>query len=123
MSDQIGGDDLVFYSTSGNIYSGGFSIDSQLMRGGVSPMASILAKTNGSFEGASNHVVPPLWFLSSQSGGEKMNYENDDFVIEEDLHDKLMRILEATHDKTSRKNRTRKINSSVPAKRTKRNNK
>lgn len=111
--DQIGGDDLVFYSVgSDNIYSGGFSIDSSLMKGGVAPMKSINDPTNdaSAFKGVlgQSYVVPPMWFLSTEShqiGGStnyEKNKEEDSEVIGEDLHEKLLRILEESQKKSKK---------------------
>ena len=112
--DQIGGDDLVFYSVgSDNIYSGGFSIDSSLMKGGVAPMRSINDPANdatSAFKGVlgQTYVVPPMWFLkaaSPQNGGStnyEKNKEEDSEVIGEDLHEKLLRILEESQRKSKK---------------------
>jgi hypothetical protein len=114
MSDTIGTNDLIFYSSGENIYSGGFSIDSILMREGASVMQTVKNKNGGSIEGifGKNYVVPPMWFLSPynesnlQFGGQKTenNYESE--VIEEDLHDKLLNILEGPRKE---KNRSAKL--------------
>jgi hypothetical protein len=111
--DQIGGDDLVFYSVgSDNIYSGGFSIDSPLMKGGVSPMKSINDPANdaSAFKGVlgQSYVIPPMWFLSTGSckiGGStnyEKNKEEDSEIIGEDLHEKLLRILEESQKKSKK---------------------
>jgi hypothetical protein len=127
MSDhnQIRGDDLIFYSSGENIYSGGFSVDSLLMKGGVSPMSSISDKqfeSNSTRDFSSifgkNYAIPPMWFLSPSSetmyktGGANYEFHDDDQenthgVIEEDLHDKLLKILEASN--SSLKRRTSKF--------------
>jgi len=105
MSDQIGETDLIFYSMGENVYSGGFAIDSALMREGLSAMKTIKSQEGGStFEGifGKNYAVPPMWFLSPydstlQTGGSRENLNNlDSEIIEEDLHDKLLNILEGT---------------------------
>jgi hypothetical protein len=111
MSDTIGENDLIFYSSGENIYSGGFSIDSILMREGASVMQTVKNQNGGSVDGifGKNYVVPPMWFLSPynesnlQFGGQKLenNYESE--VIEEDLHDKLLNILEGPRKETKKK--------------------
>jgi len=109
--DDIGENDLIFYSSGEKIYSGGFSIDSSLMREGEPVMQSV--QTGNAFDGifGKNYVVPPMWFLSpheslKQVGGEKTNHECIQ-VIEEDLHEKLLKILEETRKET--KKRTAKL--------------
>ena len=92
-----------------NVYSGGFAIDSALMREGLSAMKTIKSQEGGStFEGifGKNYAVPPMWFLSPydsvltqdlKTGGSRENLNNvDSEIIEEDLHDKLLNILEGT---------------------------
>jgi len=114
MSDSIGENDLIFYSSGENIYSGGFSIDSILMKKGAPVMQTINRQNGGSFDGifGKNYAVPPLWFLSPynesnlQIGGQTENYQSK--VIEEDLHDKLLNILERTRKEKKKTAKLRK---------------
>lgn len=129
MSNQknsISDNDLIFYSSGEKIYSGGFSLDSILMREGLSAIQSVNHQSGGTFNGlfGKNYVVPPMWFLSpfdSQEIGGRENHDERSLepeTIEEDLHDKLLGILEAG-GKTSKKktNKLREKNTKRTTKR------
>jgi len=111
--------DLVFYQQGGNLFSGGFSVDSVLMKGGASPMKSISIgydESCGIF--GKNLVVPPMWFLSPTDHAttfKKNNYEEN--LLEEDLHDKLLKISQLNE----RKKRTAKLSPKKINKKTKKN--
>ena len=124
IGQEIGNDDLIFYSLGGNMFSGGFSVDSMLMKGGVSPMKSISVSdsdSHGIF--GKNLAVPPMWFLSSHKGSNnrRNNFESredDDQIgklLEEDLHDKLLKISQIN----DRKKRTAKMSQKKINKKTK----
>lgn len=108
---DIGNNDLIFYSSGGNIFSGGFSVDSMIMKGGKSPMKSISVsddKSHGIF--GKNLAVPPMWFLSPKKNipSKKNNFEDDDQVgniLEEDLHERLLKISQINE----RKKKTAKL--------------
>lgn len=115
IGEGLGGiqnNDLVFYQQGGNLFSGGFSVDSVLMKGCISPMKTISIghdESVGIF--GKNLVVPPMWFLSPTNHAatsKKNNYELDEEkenLLEEDLHDKLLRISQLNE----RKKRTAKL--------------
>jgi hypothetical protein len=115
----IQNNDLVFYQQGGNLFSGGFSVDSVLMKGGASPMKSISIgydESCGIF--GKNLVVPPMWFLSPTDHAttfKKNNYEEN--LLEEDLHDKLLKISQLNE----RKKRTAKLSPKKINKKTKKN--
>jgi hypothetical protein len=120
-------EDLVFYNGGeNNIYSGGFSVGSHLMSAGAPPMRSVPiedAQTKGIF--GEMYVVPPMWFLLEQetkgSPDKTMNYKmecHDVDTIEEDLHEKLLQLLQAANKK---KRGTAKLLAKSDKKRTKRN--
>lgn len=114
-TDQlIDNNDLIFYSSGENIFSGGFSVDSMIMKGGKSPMKSISVSddnSHGIF--GKNLAVPPMWFLSPKKNvpSKKNNfeaYQNDDQVgniVEEDLHEQLLKISQINE----RKKKTAKL--------------
>ena len=125
-SEQIGENDLIFYTVGENVYSGGFSVDSMLMKGGISPLMSISDNKNNTSASDNeeqvggifgNLVIPPMWFFSpsstnSQQGGKRNNFEDedDDDEIEplsEDLHDKLLKLIEVAPNR--RKKGTAKV--------------
>lgn len=96
--EQEGGfqnNDLIFYSSGGNIHSGGFSIDSLLLKGGKGAIKSLSIDQDakhGIF--GKNLAVPPMWFLSpNKENSKKSVFNNDekiDEILEEDMHDKLL---------------------------------
>lgn len=93
--EQEGGfqnNDLIFYSSGGNIHSGGFSIDSLLLKGGKGAIKSLSIDEDakhGIF--GKNLAVPPMWFLSPNKENSKKSVFNDnDEILEEDMHDKLL---------------------------------
>jgi len=111
MDGEIGEEDLVFYiSPSGKeVYSGGFVIHSNLMKGGMAAMMSpSLGSETDSVLGG-NYVVPPFWYYAPPTqkmlGGattEKranQNLEEEDLdadFLEEDLHEKLLSFITST---------------------------
>lgn len=119
-SEQIGANDLIFLMSAGKIYSGGFTINSRLLKGGIAPISSFnnssdSEEPSGVFGESGSYVIPPLFFKSpdtetQRGGATKNNYnyedERDSEIIGEDLHDKLLQIAEA---KTNRKKGTAKI--------------
>ena len=126
------GDDLLFKNDIQNgIHSGGFNVQSIMMKGGISPIMTINnnIQTGGSLEKVSDMfgglVVPAFAYHNNyQSAGSKHNnhkkYESDDEddVINDDLHDKLLDLMnnydnkiKQTKKKSTRKNSINKKNS------------
>lgn len=136
----IGANELVFYKDDeGDIYSGGFRVNSILMKQGFSPMMT-LNGINSQMGGGSqmggdsdnvgnvsdlfNDLVVPNWALAfpfKQSGGdykqeknankkEEEHYKDD--VLDEDIHTKLLSMLQPTSEmkKSSRKNKKKLFN-------------
>jgi len=113
--DYIDADQLVFSNdVEGGIHSGGFSVNSIMMKAGISPIRTL----NGSHYGGTTgqvsdlfaDLVVPNWALSYNNrivGGkyrEKEEHESDndsDDVIEDDLHDKLLELVKE-HSKTQK---------------------
>jgi len=102
--DSLDGNDLVFYSDANNeIYSGGFSINSIMMKGGISPFTTlnkINGQTGGNVSDLFKDLVVPSWLVSQGnifSGGKKQNNtdfdSDDDEIISDDLHDKLVTLV------------------------------
>ena len=119
--DYIGADELVFNNDQeGGIYSGGFSVNSIMMKSGMSPIMTV---NNEQFGGKSdkvsdlfNDLVIPNWTLSYNNritGGKykevyKDDSDNDeDDVIHDDLHNKLLELVE--HHNTVVKNKKQKL--------------
>jgi hypothetical protein len=100
--NYIGGDELVFNSDeTGGINSGGFSVNSIMMKAGMSPIMT-LNNQNGGGDKVSdlfNNLVIPNWALSygSRMTGGKYDDIDDsdesDDEIDEDLHDKLLGLV------------------------------
>ena len=98
--DYIGGNELVFNTdTKNGIYSGGFSVNSIMMKSGLSPIITVNKPLQ---DGGSNKVsdlfndlVIPNWALSySMNGGEYKDESSDsDSDIDDDLHDKLLGLV------------------------------
>jgi len=124
----IGPNELIYNNDNGNhIHSGGFNINSIMMKNGLSPIMTLNGNVNlyqnaggndiNKVSDLFNNLVIPNWNLSYnyKQGGSfverKTIYEEDD-VIEEDLHDKLLNIVkvhenemeEVMNKKKSRKN-------------------
>jgi hypothetical protein len=105
--NYFSGEDLIFYKdvNSGKIMSGGYSIDSILLKDGISPMTTLNQdidiikggsnqKVSNIFE---NLAVPAGLFYYEQKGGKDDNqpiYYQNTSCISEDLHDKLFKLVE-----------------------------
>jgi hypothetical protein len=124
--DYVGADDLVFNNdTVSGIAAGGFSVNSIMMKAGMSPIMTI-NNNNAQFGGDSNKVsdlfnnlVVPNWALSYNNriigGGkskEKVRDElesDEDDTIDDDLHDKLLELVKEHNTMVNKKNKiTRK---------------
>jgi len=121
----IGASDLVFNNKDG-IYSGGFNVQSIMMKGGISPIMTInngqnggsVSKVSDLFQGL---VVPAFAYHNNfqsgmQSGGKHNNYkkyesDDEDDVINDDLHDKLLNLMSEYDDKLKHKRKNTRKNS------------
>jgi hypothetical protein len=106
--DYIGTDELVFNNdVDGGIHSGGFSVNSIMLKAGMSPIMTInneqTGGDNNKVSDLFNNLVVPNWALSYNnrimSGGkynedEHNNSDSDDDVIDDDLHDKLLGLVQ-----------------------------
>jgi hypothetical protein len=106
--DYIGANELVFNTDKeAGIYSGGFSINSIMMKSGLSPILTVNKPLQSG--GASQvsdlfkDLVIPNWALSySMKGGEYKDESSDsdsdvDSDIDDELHDKLLGLVKE-HD-------------------------
>ena len=98
--DYIGANELVFNTDKeAGIYSGGFSINSIMMKSGLSPILTVNKPLQSG--GASQvsdlfkDLVIPNWALSySMKGGEYKDESSDsESDIDDDLHDKLLGLV------------------------------
>jgi len=125
----IGPDELI-YNNDGEIQSGGFSVNSIMLKNGLSPIMTL--NHNNSLAGATqnggnkvsdlfNNLVIPSWTLSYNykngvvyEGGTNLPYNNknknrdeDDEVMEEALHDKLLNLVKV--DETDMQNKMKHV--------------
>ena len=114
----IGPDELIFNTDEKNgIYGGGFNVKSIMMKNGISPIMTLNTDNiHGEPKKVSDlfdSLVVPNWVLSyhNKIGGKPVEkYENDsdeDDVIDDDLHDKLIGLVKE-HD-TQMKEKNEKI--------------
>jgi len=125
-NSYIGPDELI-YNNDGEIHSGGFSVNSIMLKNGLSPIMT-LNDSNGNLSQMQmggekvsdlfNNLVIPNWSLSYnykngvvyEGGGNDRNKkqhtydddDDDDGIAEEDLHEKLLNLVKV--DKTEIKN-------------------
>jgi len=119
-NSYIGPDELI-YNNDGEIHSGGFSVNSIMLKNGLSPIMT-LNDSNGNLSQMQmggekvsdlfNNLVIPNWSLSYnykngvvyEGGGNDRNKkqhtydDDDDDIVEEDLHEKLLNLVKV--DKT-----------------------
>ena len=134
--DYIGANELVFHNdTDLGIGSGGFSVNSILLKGGMSPIMTInTEQTGGNFNKVSdlfNDLVVPNWALSYNNrivGGKYKKVEHDDSdseddVIHDDLHEKLLELVKEHNikSKENKKKITRRHKKTISKRGTKRN--
>ena len=126
----IGASDLVYNNKDG-IYSGGFNVQSIMMKGGISPIMTINNNINGQTGGSKvsdifgGLAVPAYAYYNNGGSTSKINsYKNrqqdsdsEDDVIDDDLHEKLIGLVkehesrltqEERKMKKTRKNKNRK---------------
>jgi hypothetical protein len=117
--------ELIFNNDIKNgIHTGGFSVNSIMMKEGISPIMTINnnnIQTGGTQQVSDlfNNLVVPNWALSYHNkmfGGEYIDiFENDDDednVINDDLHDKLIDLVkkqDEQQDKQNKKKNTKKM--------------
>jgi hypothetical protein len=124
--DYIGADELVFNTNNElGVYSGGFSVDSVMLKAGLSPIMTInnSIQTGGADKVSDlfQNLVIPNWALSYNNkivGGHinKGNVEDSDDSdddIDDDLHDKLIGLVKEHESKLhaeggKKKRKTRK---------------
>jgi hypothetical protein len=107
----IGANEFVFNNDKeSGIHSGGFSVNSIMMKGGISPIMTLNDST--AQKGGSNNVsdlfndlVVPNWVLSyptiyggggdfkSNNNSDDESDEDEDDVIDDDIHDRLLNLV------------------------------
>jgi hypothetical protein len=120
--DYIGADELIFNNdTKEGIYSGGFNVQSIMMKAGMSPIMTLNTEQFGGGEKVSdlfNNLVVPNWTLSYNNrimGGKykEVDWENsdddeEDDVVDDDLHEKLLALVKEEEPIKTSKKTTRK---------------
>ena len=119
--DYIGANELVFNTDKeAGVYSGGFSVNSIMMKSGLSPILTVNKplQSGGSTKVSDlfNDLVIPNWALSySMRGGEYKDDTSDSDSeygddITDDLHDKLLDLVREHDIKSAgaKKKKTRK---------------
>ena len=118
--DYIGPNELVFnLDKNSNIYSGGFNVNSIMMKSGISPITTLNTSQDG---GGTNKVsdlfknlVVPSYALSysNKTGGEyKDDTDSDsdsDSDIDDDLHDKLLNLVRESDSKLTEGKKKKKF--------------
>jgi hypothetical protein len=120
--DYIGAGELVFNNDiKKGIHSGGFNVQSIMMKAGMSPIMTVNTEQIGGGEKVSdlfNNLVIPNWTLSYNNritGGKHKEVEHDDSdnddVVDDDLHEKLLDLVKEHNIemKRSKKKTTRKM--------------
>ena len=124
--DYIGADELVFNANKElGVYSGGFSVDSVMLKAGLSPIMTInnSIQTGGADKVSDlfQNLVIPNWALSYNNKiiggninkGNVEDSEDSDDDIDDDLHDKLIGLVKEYESKMAgeggkKKRKTRK---------------
>lgn len=113
---EIGANELVFNTDKEEgIFSGGFNVNSIMMKSGLSPIMTLNMPQSG---GESNKVsdlfqslVIPNWALTygNKVGGEYKGEDSDsDSDIDDDLHDKLLGLVREHDNVLKEKNKNNK---------------
>lgn len=111
MSHHLGANDFIFYRNKEGdiIYTGGFNVNSILMKQGISPIMTLNQdnQSGGSVSDIFNNLAVPNWALSynKQQGGNKERddkNEEDTEVISDDLHDKLLNMIKVENIKSKK---------------------
>jgi hypothetical protein len=126
----IGTDELIFNrDIDNNIYSGGFSVESIMLKNGFSPITSVGGSSKGNVSDTNqvsdlfHNLVVPNWLLTNYKhsfvGGSKIfdkeigekDADYNDNVIDDDLHDKLLDLVNAdAHNKNNKRKSRNKHN-------------
>ncbi len=118
--DYIGAGELVYNTDGGGIQSGGFSVESIMMKAGMSPIKTMNEnpyQSGGNVSDLFKNLVIPSWTLSYDNliGGGKSKMDNfsdddegvNDEAIDDELHDKLLGLVEQ-HNKKFKKQQDKK---------------
>jgi hypothetical protein len=144
MTDILQNNDLIFYKNDqGNIMSGGYDVESYMLRNGVSPMRTLNFEQNDKNEqneqneqnggndkkisnGFKNLAVPVgLYYItqtqSTRKYKENQKYNEEHTPLPDDIFDKLFEMIEYD-DKKKRKTKKHFLNVTKKYKKTKKQN-
>lgn len=132
---NIGGNEMVFSINSGGACSGGFNVNSIMMKAGMSPITTLQSQTGGNnvsdlFGG---NLVIPSWLLGystrnggvnggGNGGGNKEKHKNDDSddeCIDDKLYETLLDLVREPLHKLNQPNKVAKTKRNRPRKGTK----
>lgn len=107
---EMTGGDFVFFKSGGSIQSGGYSVNSLFLNQGISPITTINQSSGDhlSFADMFKDLAVPSWVISydpAQIGGSDSS-AMDGGAIDDDLHDKLLKL--ASDEKLVKRKKTRK---------------
>ena len=111
--EYIGANELVFNTDiKSGIYSGGFNVNSIMIKAGMSPIMTVNTEQQGGdsnkVSDLFNNLVIPNWTLSYHNkigGGEykERNEDSDsDSDIDDELHDKLLGLVKEHENKLNK---------------------
>lgn len=120
--------DMIFSDENNKITSGGFSVNSIMLKMGLSPLVTLNNQSGGAnvsdmFEGL---VIPNWAFTHDMTAIAKSIYNPeidvnvDDEIVHDDVYDKLLDLV-AHYDKKQTKKQTKKIKSKKASKNTRKN--
>ena len=119
--------DMIFdYDINAGITSGGFSVNSIMLKMGLSPLVTLNNQSGGAnvsdmFSG----IVVPNWAfthnnMTAGNPEDDDKVDKDDEVIQDDIYDKLLDVVKH-YDKKHQKKQTKKIKTKKGSKNTRKN--
>ena len=121
--------DMIFDKDNTGITSGGFSVNSIMLKMGMSPLVTLNNQSGGAnvSDMFSGIVVPNWAFTHNMNAGDKARDlvnddkdSEDDSVVHDDIYDKLLDMVKH-HDKKHPKKQTKKIKVKKGSKNTRKN--
>jgi hypothetical protein len=125
LSPEISADDLIYYKEGDKIYSGGFQVNSILLKKGLSPLTSYQHAGSNNENKVSdlfkNFAIPSglLYYPNKSDYGSADIIVEKDYIVQgefdddeymtEDIHDRLLELASANKQGGSRRKRKRKI--------------
>ena len=116
---NFGANDLIFNNDDNlGIYTGGFSINSIMLKSGISPIMTINREQHGGSNNVSDlfsaDLVVPNWVYTDTTGGaahkQAFDSDDDDDEIDDDLHDKLLNLVKVHESEIQKKHKKTKKN-------------